>query len=146
MFYPKILILSLLYFAPFLALSGPPILSLSSGSELSQGIVKLEWNSSKSIEDDELTFELHQSLQSDFNSYKLIYEGVDKGSFLSGLNDGQYFYRVREQGGVWSTPVAVEVKHHPLKLALVLMGIGAFVFLSTIILVLKGSRSSKQKV
>lgn len=142
MFYPKILILTLLYLAPFFAHSDPPTLKLSSGSELSQGIVKLEWN--PSTETEAFIFELQESREADFNSHKLIYEGADEGSFLSGLADGQYFYRVRVKDGAWSTPVAVEVKHHPLKLALILMAIGAFVFVSTIILVLKGSLSSKE--
>lgn len=141
MFYPKILTFSFLFLLPFLSFSDPPTLKLSSGSQPSQGIIKLEWTSSPNAGSS--TFELQQSLNSDFNSSKLIYEGIDKGSFLSGLHDGEYFFRVREQGGSWSMPVAVEVEHHPLQLALVLMLIGAIVFISTVILVIKGSKSSR---
>lgn len=93
-----------------------------------------------------LEFELQQALDEQFAQVSTIYKGPDFATFLSGLENGHYYYRVRSmtadklQKSSWSTPKTVEIKHHSLTLALSLFGLGAVVFLATVWIVIQGSR------
>lgn len=77
---------------------------------------------------------------------KIIYRGPDRGTVISGKTNGTRLYRVREIGddrdAGWSEPVTVTVAHHPLSRALGFFGVGAFVFLSTLALIVAGARKS----
>jgi hypothetical protein len=93
-------------------------------------------------------FELQQSESEDFGEVKAIYKGPDYATFLSGLKNGQYYHRVRtisetEQAkSDWSAPVLIRVKHHSLRLAFTLFGVGAIVFFATVLLVVQGNRNA----
>ncbi len=81
-------------------------------------------------------FILQQSHDSLFSTYKTLYEGPDLASFVSGLPDGIYFYRVvitseNQQNTQWSESIRVEVKHHSRKMALSLFITGIIIFLAT---------------
>lgn len=74
-----------------------------------------------------------------------VYLGADGASVITGLTDGQYFFRGRLQfsdGRVsaWSDAVAVTVQHHSLNRALVFFLLGAVVFLATLLLIVSGAR------
>lgn len=123
----------------------PPELSTESG------YVKLSWLWNPDIKSGEiLEFELQYSDNEFFNSPSEIYKGPDYATFLSGLKNGDYYYRVRGTAKVegemqlsdWSDPVLVRVKHHSLQLAFLLFGIGAVVFLLTVGIVMQGSRKT----
>jgi hypothetical protein len=66
-----------------------------------------------------------------------IYEGTANASFLSGLVDGEYRFRVRARDGdaadwsSWSPPKVVVVRHHSKALALRLCALGGALFLVT---------------
>ena len=81
-----------------------------------------------------------------FSDPLVIYRGPDLATFLSGLPDGTFHYRIRAIGpeetapGRWSSPVTLEVKHHSLRLAFLLFGLGAVVFLLTVGIVIQGNR------
>jgi hypothetical protein len=113
------------------------------------GYLKLSWH--LDVPDDQLadyTFELQQSEDPAFSDPLVIYQGPDLATFLSGLPDGTFHYRIRAIGpeaaapGRWSSPVVLEVKHHSLRLALLLFGLGAVVFLLTVGIVMQGHRST----
>lgn len=103
--------------------------------EVTDGHIKLEWT----VEGDGVT-ELQQSRASDFFTAKTIYIGPDRASFVSGLDNGNYYYRVRAAGGEWSETLMVKVQHQSLELAFALFGIGGLVFLLTVFVVIKGAR------
>jgi hypothetical protein len=105
--------------------------------ETSNGYVKLEWENG-----DNASYELQQATSADFADSRTIYKGPDKASFISGLEDGNYYFRVRSAEGPWSLPVQLIVKHQSLQLAFTLFGIGAVVFLLTVFVVIKGVRNS----
>lgn len=98
---------------------------------------------------DSARFELQQSRTNTFpaRATRTRYRGPDRGTFISGLAAGDYFFRVRvadgdddgESGG-WSRPVQVRVEYVPLGLVFGLTGIGGVVFLSTVWVVLAGHR------
>lgn len=55
------------------------------------------------------------TLQTERNgSWVSLYEGTDTASTLTGLSNGDYVFRVRENDGEWSAPLTVTIKHHPL--------------------------------
>jgi len=78
-------------------------------------------------------------------SASIIYTGPDRARVVSGQTDGTRIYRVRELDAAtvsaWSAPVTVTVSHHPLGRALAFFGVGAVVFLATLVLIVRGARS-----
>lgn len=115
-----------------------PGLSTSSGTFSRQGVVKLEWTVMKT-QNGEL-FELQQATDASFETAQSVYQGKDGGTFISGLENGIYYYRVRAGNGLWSAPLSIEVQHHSLTLAIFLMVVGAAVFLMTLLMILRASK------
>jgi len=113
------------------------------------GYVKISWawEAGNGVEASPV-FQLQRSQDPAFTNPKTIYEGQDFASFRSGLENGLYFYRVNATlpGGVtsdWSDPVQVEVQHHSMALTFTLAGLGALVFLITVIIVVQGARRTR---
>lgn len=88
-------------------------------------------------------FRLEQSNTSDFGAPILRYEGSDKATFLAGLSEGDYYFRIQafteETESEWSTPFHITVRYHDQWLALTLFSVGAIVFLSTVALIIRGA-------
>ena len=55
----------------------------------SDGYVKLEWDGGV-----DKTYILQKATDSEFSDAITIYQGPDKATFISGLRDGIYYYRV----------------------------------------------------
>lgn len=73
--------------------------------------------------------------------HRILYSGPDTARLISGRPDGAYHYRIRRVGEPqWSEAVLVTVEHHPLSRALAFFGLGALVFLATLLLVVRGAR------
>ena len=102
------------------------------------GHIKLEWDSEGPSD-----FVLQQDITNDFTNPKTIYQGPDRASFVSGLPNGNYYYRVRSDSGKWSETLLVTVQHQSLRLAFMLAGLGAIVFMMTVFVVIKGYLKSK---
>lgn len=115
------------------------------------GQVKLIWMLPDSISKTEIfNFELQQARDSLFRTAKTIYSGSDLASFISGLPDGSYYYRIRAQEqdkpmSEWSNPVVLDVQHQSLQLAFTLFGIGMVVFLATCAVIFFGIRQVKKE-
>jgi hypothetical protein len=119
-----------------------------------EGYFQLEWQiPSGQPLNEGAQFQVEQSRQPDFQETRLRYEGRDTASFISGLGNGSFYYRVRvvrSDGtqGDWSDSLVVKVEHHPLSQAWTLFGIGAVVFLATVVMILAGNKkvfSSQEK-
>lgn len=137
-------ILHLFIVVAFLALCHPaeagsdlraPVLRLAGGSMSEDGHVKVEWDLQRAG----ANVEVQQALDKSFKGAKVVYRGPDKATFISGLQDGTYYYRIRRVDGVWSDPVMLTVKHHSLRLAFTLFSLGAVVFALTVLVVIKGA-------
>ena len=115
--------------------------------ESSSGYVKLDWSSPNT---GDILYELESSSSPDFQTSQSIYEGPDLASFISGLANGTYYYRIRaidtsdNTTSAWSDPVQLTVKHHSIHLAFTLAGIGTFVFLLTAFVVIRGANMQEQ--
>ena len=113
------------------------------------GHTRLDWTLSKDVLQTQFPiFELQQSKASDFSNSIVRYQGPDTASFISGLPNGVYHFRVRshfsaEQISNWSKPVVVEVQHHSLLLAYILFAIGLIVFAATVYVVVSGTRNTQ---
>jgi len=103
------------------------------------GYFQLSWNADEPIR-------LVESKSADFTNSSTIYTGSDSGRTVSGRRDGELFYRLESagSGAVLGGPLRVIVAHHPLSRALSFFGVGAFVFVATLALIVVGSlRSDK---
>jgi hypothetical protein len=123
-----------------------PVFNLPADNTSEAGHIKLVWDIA-GTQPEAFIYELQHASDSSFLHPESAYEGPDKATFISGLPDGQYYYRVRAKvdGEVsdWSAPIAVQVQHHSLALALSLAGVGVVVFLMTVGVVVVGVRKSK---
>jgi len=103
------------------------------------GYIRLSWQAGAGV-----PYELQQDTVPDFTNARWVYRGPDRASFVSGLPDGTYYFRVRSGDGVWSPPLRLAVKHQSLVLAFSLFGIGATVFLLTAGMVVRGARETER--
>lgn len=124
-----------------------PVPEFESSEEMSSsaGHVRLVWGVPDDVENLEaIEFELQQTRDVTFEERRTIYSGPDQASFISGLPDGKYYFRVRTKlnGEVssWSAHATVDVQHHSLNLAYTLLGLGAIVVIATISVVILGNR------
>lgn len=80
--------------------------------------------------------ELQMAENPAFDGAMVRYRGNHTASVLSGLRDGQRYFRVRThrdgQTSAWSNVVSFTVKHHERGFALLLLGAGALVFAATL--------------
>lgn len=112
------------------------------------GHVKLVWRVPDAPEDPLWQFEVQVDSAATFPEPTQLYRGPDLATFVSGLPDGEYYYRIRvvgpevDQPGPWEQAY-VRVEHHPLSLALTIAGIGSVVFLLTVIVVIRGAMKSE---
>ena len=105
--YKALLVIFLLSFRVVVAENIPPTPAFDNEPEIfsNTGHYKLLWKIENS-ETGEIEFELQRAQDSTFTNALTIYKGPDLGSFISGLKNGKYFFRVRAvEGstvGVWS--------------------------------------------
>ena len=123
--------LVLLLVSPGVRAEPPPLQTDS--ARPNAGYYVLDWGKSEVG-----TFELRE--RSAAGDERILYRGADTARLISGRSDGEYRYQVRRIGeAAWSEPVVVEVEHHPLGRALGFFLVGALVFVSTIVLVVRGA-------
>ena len=104
-----------------------------------EGYAQLSWALPLDGEaaDVDWVYHLQEGREPVFDDTDVQYMGPQHSSFVSGLDDGAYYYRVRarhpdsDEWGPWSEITRVDVQHHDRGLALGLMAIGGLVFLAT---------------
>lgn len=123
-----------------------PAFDMPLENTIDAGNLKLSWEPGTTTPDDRtLHYEVQRSSRRNFASVKTIYRGPDRATFISGLRNGNYYYRVRSQDPAsgefseWSEFLTVKVEHHSLPLAFWLFAIGALVFLLTVAVVVHGT-------
>jgi hypothetical protein len=113
----------------------------ASGLRLSNdGTIDLEW----SLEDaPEATFELEQTGDLPEGARRIRYRGRDTASVVTGLDEGDYRFRVRAldpdgTAGDWSEPVVLRVEFMERRTLFLLLGTGALVVTLTIGAIVRG--------
>lgn len=66
---------------------------------------------------------------------------ADTATTLTGLDNGDYRFRVRRTGGAWSAPLAFTVRHHGLGRAFGFLAAGAVVFVALLMLLVTGRKA-----
>jgi hypothetical protein len=128
------------FLACFWCIQSANAIELQSDSEIATaGYYQLSWSGKTK------TFELQESSEPTFVSYRTVYQGSDLATIISGKPDGDYFYRIQSIGDdprQQSEIIKVTVAHHPLSTAFMFFIAGAIVFLATLFLILKGKRQN----
>ena len=130
------------------ALDEPPAPRWDHALELgaNAGYAQLRWLPPGDDDSVAWIYELQEGRRPEFSEGDRHYEGHHTSSFVSGLEDGSFYFRVRARApdtdastattaitawSAWSPTVRVDVAHHARALALGLMGLGALVFVAT---------------
>ena len=96
-----------------------------------EGHITIKWTGGESAARHQLQYDTN----ADFSDPIVWHEGADTESFISGLEDGGHYFRVRSKGtderewGPWSATLTVEVDRQSLQLAWSLFGVGSVMFL-----------------
>ena len=105
------------------------------------GYFQLDWTVSDNLLKQEV--ELQQAGNADFSDARSIYRGRDSATIISGLSDGEYFYRIKSQAeSGWSETVMVKVEHHSLSKAFIFFALGAAMFIALLIVLMRGARNA----
>lgn len=113
-------------------------------TEATAGYFHLTWQTNPAPADQDIEFIVQQSRTPGFEQARDLYSGTEKASLISGLADGVYYYRVRQNNeSSWSEPVRVQVRHHPLGTALQFFALGLLVFALTLFTILHGIRKTR---
>ena len=94
----------------------------------------------------EIEIVLEQGRDAAFATPVARYTGRDVSSVLSGLAEGDHYFRVgSKDGGKWSAPVKVTVEFFPRDRLVLLLVLGGVVVLSTIGAILVGYAKTKNR-
>ena len=109
-----------------------------SNSVISDGAITLEWNSEGIIV-------LEHARSKEFAKPWLRYRGDDQSSVLTGLAEGEHFFRIKEEGEEtsWSKVLPIQVEFVDLTLMYFLLAVGGAVSLLTVGAIIQGSRKTK---
>ncbi len=102
----------------------------------SAGYFVLDWSSNMSG-----PFLLQQSSSPDFFSVDSESSHTNRQTTITGLDDGTYFYRVRDATGLVSNVISVEVAHHSLTKAFSFFILGCFLFVVLLSVLLHAQRA-----
>ncbi len=114
--------------------NGQPVIE-AEGDEAEQvtdeGKVALRWSG-------DAPFILQRSPEPGFSAPKVLYEGPEQATYITGLTEGEWFFRTGDASGVWSEPVRVEVRYVERGRVITLMFTGGIVFVATVGAVIQG--------
>lgn len=122
----------------------PPIFENPQRIESSEGHTTLSWT----LPEDRpgvYHYELVSAASARFAQVEPRYKGPDLATFVSGLEEGETWFRVRAIGesgtaGPWSEPVSVAVDYASAAEVWRLLGLGMVVLIATVATILTGHR------
>ena len=71
---------------------------------------------------------------------RVLYNGTNHSLFVSGLANGTYRLRLTDAAGQSSSPLLLTVAHQSLRRALMLVALGAVIFLAIVAVIFRGAR------
>jgi hypothetical protein len=118
---------------------GGPALDLSPTTS-TDGVARLSWELPQTTR-----VTLQSSATPDFRQPRTLYVGHDSATTLTGLADGNYYYRIGiatepPAGMQWSDVVHLEVSHHSMTRAWSFFALGVLVFAGVLVVVVTGAR------
>lgn len=133
------------------SVAAPPRWVEAPMKSLDAGYVTLRWQAlvssdGASFPESRVTFQLQEASEPDFSDAVVRYEGSERQSFISGLANGDYFFRVRGRPASdvpwsdWSEVKTLQVVHHSRTFAMTMFGVGSVVFLAIVLTIWRGNR------
>lgn len=114
-------------------------LRLQASTELStEGYLVLSWDAAPAP----ASLILEQSQRADFSNSARRELGEARATTLTGLADGDYYFRLVGASGPLSEPVHVQVAHHSLTRAASFFFLGACLFGLLIVVIVSGNREA----
>lgn len=114
-------------------------LRLQASTELStEGYLVLSWDAASAP----ASLLLEQSTNADFSNSVRREVGEARATTLTGLEDGDYYFRLSSASGPLSEPVHVQVAHHSLTRAASFFFLGACLFGLLIFVIISGNREA----
>jgi len=114
-------------------------------TEIREGYLPLSWSAGEG----NTIYHLQSDSSDAFSCPVSRYSGPNTTSFISGLAEGDYFFRVRARSdlsstwGPWSQTLIVPVRHHSMTTAWWLFGLGAGIFgLTVLFIAVNANRSA----
>lgn len=98
------------------------------------GVYQLTWQADGPVV-------VEEAVEPSFASPRVVYRGLDQATTLTGRSDGTYYYRLVHADDVpvaQAEVVRVTVAHHSSARALGFFAVGLGVFMSTVVLVVRG--------
>ncbi len=88
---------------------------------------------------------VQKSQDPNFAQATTLYRGSDTASVITGLVDGEYYFRARSEYpdgsfSAWSKTLSLSVEHHSLTKATLFFALGGIVFLATVLLITFGAK------
>lgn len=101
------------------------------------GYYQLSWSNA----DPDTQMVVEESNNSNFDNSHQIYVGSESSTVISGKQNGDYFYRVKNLNSMqWSEVIKVTVVHHSLPKAFLFFFVGLFIFTSTVVVIVKNRK------
>lgn len=120
-----------LLFCMPLALSAQPVFDAPPERSTDGGFT-LAWEADNAVVLEQATAPGHEDA-------RVLYQGGDSSTVISGLPDGEYRFRLRAaEADAWADQTTVVVEHHSLARAFGFFTVGAIVFLVLIGAILRG--------
>jgi hypothetical protein len=138
---PRTLLFCLFLLFSRVALAAP---TLELDGDSQAGHVTVSWAAREGADASE--FQVQEATSNAFQDARDIYRGQHTASVISGLRNGDFYFRARAKTGAgwsdWSEPAKFHVEHPSLRIAFGLFGLGALVFGATTWVIVRGARSS----
>ncbi len=144
--YRRILFSVFVFLVPLCSAFGTGFILPASLTAVSDdGTVQLAWDAG----DDDSIYEVRRSGSAGFESSVLVYEGRDAATFVSGLPEGEYHFKVRSKGAGGEYPdwpadsFILKVEYIDSRLVVVLMAAGFVTFLAIVGTIIMGHRRAR---
>lgn len=116
------------------------------------GTVALAWEpGTPETEGGDLVYEVRRSASPDFTDPVFVYEGQDTASFVSGLPEGNYYFKIRARSIDGEFPpwgeayLLVTVDYIEPGIVILLMSAGLVTFIAVIASIVMGHRAAKRE-
>jgi len=103
------------------------------------GAVTLTWDKEPSA-----TIILQRDRSAAFTDPLVLYEGSDNGSVITGLEEGEHFFRIGSSEGKFSEPLRIRVEFVSRVQLIILLSLGAVVVLATVLAIVLGHLGTRR--
>ncbi len=97
------------------------------------------------------SYKLEMATTPGFSDFQILYQGPDMGHFISGLKNGDYYFRLcgeiktaSESERLCSATKEIKVKHHNLHTAFGFFFTGAIAFGAILFVIIKGADKKEE--